>query len=65
MKLAKLYSRRSDGGVQEWRIEVDTQQGAYRTSSGIMGGVINTNQWTHSAAKRCAADGGGGKSGRL
>lgn len=51
MKLATLYSRRSDGGTQQWTIEVDTQQGAYRTSSGIKDGVINTNEWTHCEGK--------------
>lgn len=51
MKLPKLFSRRSDRQIQQWEIEVDTQQGAYRTSSGIHNGIINTNAWTHVEGK--------------
>jgi DNA ligase-1 len=44
MKLNKLYKRRSDGGVQEWEIEVSS--GRFRVTSGIKDGSLVTSEWT-------------------
>lgn len=49
--LPLLYSRRSDGGVQTWRIELLGSR--YRTHSGVVGGVETASDWTdakHSGA---------------
>lgn len=39
-----LYSKRSDGKLQEWSIEI--QGNKFRVCSGIVGGKIVVNQWT-------------------
>lgn len=44
MKLPVLYSRRSDGAVQEWTIQV--LKGCYRTISGLVDGEKVTSNWT-------------------
>lgn len=44
MKLAKLFKRRSDGGVQEWSIEVKDE--CFRVTSGIKDGSLVTSEWT-------------------
>ena len=43
---AKLYKRTSTGAVQQWQIEVDHNEGAYRTISGQVGGKLVTSEWT-------------------
>lgn len=47
--LATLFSRRSDGGVQKWSIEVDFDK--YRTISGVMDGQMTTSEWTRCVGK--------------
>jgi len=42
--LPTLYGRRSDGGVQTWRIEVEDNR--HRSIAGIHGGQLVTNEWT-------------------
>jgi DNA ligase 1 len=50
MKLAPLYSRRSDGKVQIWEKEVDGRK--HRSHSGIMDGEkIVTSEWTVCSGK--------------
>lgn len=44
MFLKKLYSRRSDGGLQEWQIEVEGNR--YRAISGMVEGAKVTAEWT-------------------
>jgi DNA ligase-1 len=48
-ELPMLYSRRSDGGTQNWQIEVYGPQ--YRTHSGIEGGAITASAWTTALPK--------------
>lgn len=48
-KLQKLYSRRSDGQLQSWEIEVDGSK--YRVTSGIVDGKLHTNEWTQCEGK--------------
>lgn len=49
MKLASLYSRRSDGKIQIWEKEVDGNK--HRSLSGIMNGEIVVSEWTICAGK--------------
>jgi len=42
--LPTLYKRRSDGGAQQWTIEVDGNK--YRTISGMVDGQLVTSEWT-------------------
>jgi DNA ligase-1 len=49
MKLPTLYSRRSDGQVQEWTTEV--QGDKYRFTSGIVNGALTESEWTVAKAK--------------
>lgn len=49
MLLPKLYSKRSDGGLQEWTIEV--QGDGYRTISGMVSGEKITSEWTRCQPK--------------
>lgn len=42
--LPTLYSRRTDGSVQTWNVEV--QDNKYRTISGIQNGSMVTSEWT-------------------
>jgi DNA ligase 1 len=44
MFLDKLYSRRTDGGLQEWTIEINDDK--YRTISGMVDGEKVTSEWT-------------------
>ena len=48
-----LYSRRSDGGVQTWKIEV--QQNKFRTVSGTQNGEQVTSSWTSCNGKNLKA----------
>lgn len=48
-KLHKLFSRRSDGGLQSWEIEVEGSK--YRVTSGMVGGKTHTNEWTEAKPK--------------
>ena len=45
-KLPTLYSRTSTGAVQQWTMEIDTDQGLYRASYGQVDGKIITTEWT-------------------
>jgi DNA ligase-1 len=49
MKLQKLLKLRSDGGLQQWEMEVVGCQ--YRVTSGAVGAQLHTNDWTTAAAK--------------
>jgi DNA ligase-1 len=49
MKLQKLFSRRSDGGLQQWVMEVEGSQ--YRVTSGAVGAKLHTNEWTVAVPK--------------
>ena len=49
MQLQKLYSRRSDGGLQQWVMEVEGSQ--YRVTSGKVGGKQAVNAWTVAVPK--------------
>jgi len=49
MKLPTLYSRRSDGKIQEWTIEVEDAR--YRTISGTAEGEKVTSEWTVCVSK--------------
>ena len=49
MLLPTLYSRRSDGAVQTWVMEVEGN--GYRSHSGIEGGSIVTGDWTYATPK--------------
>lgn len=49
MKLAPLFSRRSDGKIQIWEKEVDG--GKHRSHSGIMNGEIVISEWTVCVSK--------------
>jgi DNA ligase-1 len=49
-----LYSRRSDGGVQTWQVEVEG--GKFRTTSGIRGGNLTTSAWTQAKGKQGRSD---------
>lgn len=51
--LPRLFSRRSDGKVQFWQIEV--QGDGYRTHSGIVDGETVTSEWTRAVAKNVGA----------
>jgi DNA ligase-1 len=44
MLLSKLFSKRSDGGLQEWSIEIVGNK--YRTISGVVDGKLVTSEWT-------------------
>ena len=48
-KLQKLFSRRSDGGLQSWEMEVEGSK--YRVTSGMVGGKTHTNEWTEAKPK--------------
>ncbi len=51
MKLATLFSRRSDGKVQSWTVEIDGEM--FRTSSGIWGaGSDVVSDWTQCVGKQ-------------
>lgn len=49
MKLPTLYSRTSNGSIQQWTIE--TKDNQFRTSEGIKDGKITVNSWTTCAGK--------------
>jgi len=49
MKLKKLVSRRSDGGLQSWEVEVEGDK--YRAISGQVGGALVTAAWTVAKGK--------------
>ena len=49
-KLPTLYSRTSTGAVQQWTIEIDTDQGLYRALYGQVDGKIVTTEWTNVVA---------------
>ncbi len=49
MKLSTLYCRRSDGGTNQWEVEVDGAR--YRTISGVVGGSLVTSAWTECVVK--------------
>ena len=49
MKLETLYSRRGDGKVQEWTIEVEDDK--FRTLSGLTDGQKVISEWTIAKAK--------------
>jgi DNA ligase-1 len=44
-----LVKRRSDGGIQEWSIEV--VDNAFRVTSGKQGGKLKVNEWTYCNSK--------------
>ena len=44
-----LVKRRSDGGIQEWSIEVE--KNAFRVTSGKQGGKLKVNEWTYCTGK--------------
>tara|TARA_R110000824_G_scaffold6161_4_gene28309 strand:- start:1744 stop:2841 length:1098 start_codon:yes stop_codon:yes gene_type:complete len=44
-----LVKRRSDGGIQEWSIEV--VDSAFRVTSGKQGGKLKVNEWTYCNGK--------------
>tara|TARA_R110000744_G_scaffold248035_4_gene364478 strand:+ start:124 stop:1203 length:1080 start_codon:yes stop_codon:yes gene_type:complete len=44
-----LIKRRSDGGIQEWSIEV--VDNAFRVTSGKQGGKLKVNEWTYCTGK--------------
>jgi DNA ligase 1 len=46
MKLPTLYSKRENGGLQEWTIEVGAVSGEYRTIAGKVGCKMQTSKWT-------------------
>lgn len=51
-KLKKtLYKVRADGSLQVWCMQVDLEEGAYRTVSGKVGGKQQTGAWTYAKAK--------------
>jgi|TARA_R110001592_G_scaffold34436_18_gene118504 DNA ligase-1 len=47
--MQKLMKRRSDGGIQEWSIEV--VDNAFRVTSGKQGGKQKVNEWTYCNGK--------------
>lgn len=49
MFLPKLFSKRSDGGLQSWQIEVEGNK--FRTISGMVDGAMVTSEWTQCAGK--------------
>jgi len=49
MKMKTLVKRRSDGGIQEWSIEV--VDNAFRVTSGKQGGKLKVNEWTYCEGK--------------
>ncbi len=49
MKMKTLVKRRSDGGIQEWSIEV--MENAFRVTSGKRGGKHRVNEWTYCNGK--------------
>jgi DNA ligase-1 len=49
MKLKKLFSRRSDGGIQQWEMEVEGDK--YRAIVGKVGGSLVTAAWTTAKGK--------------
>ena len=49
MKLEMLFSRRSDGRIQEWTIEVEGDK--FRTISGLTDGKKVVSEWTVAIAK--------------
>lgn len=49
MNMKRLYSRRSDGGLQTWDLEVKGD--SYRVSSGKLDGKQHTNDWTKCVGK--------------
>lgn len=48
-KLPRLFSRRSDGGLQLWEVEVEGSK--YRVTSGMVDGKAHTNEWTQCVGK--------------
>jgi len=48
-KMQTLVKRRSDGGIQEWSIEVEGN--AFRVTSGKQGGKQKVNEWTYCTGK--------------
>jgi len=49
LKMQTLVKRRSDGGIQEWSIEVEGN--AFRVTSGKRDGKQKVNEWTYCAGK--------------
>ena len=49
MFLPMLYKKRSDGGTQEWHIEVEGN--AFRVTSGKQDGKKVTAKWTYCQGK--------------
>jgi DNA ligase-1 len=49
IKLPILYCRRTDGGINQWTIEVDGAR--YRTISGVVDGSLVTSAWTECVVK--------------
>jgi DNA ligase-1 len=45
----RLYSRRSDGGLQIWELELNGNK--YRVTSGAVGAKQHTNEWTECQGK--------------
>lgn len=48
-KYPRLFSRRSDGGLQIWDLEVEANK--YRVTSGMIDGKHHTNEWTECKGK--------------
>lgn len=49
IKYDRLFSRRSDGGIQTWDLELDGDK--YRVTSGAVGHKATTTEWTVCAGK--------------
>ena len=49
LKMQTLVKRRSDGGIQEWSIEIVGN--AFRVTSGKQGGKQKVNDWTYCTGK--------------
>lgn len=49
--MTKLYSRNSDGSINQWEPEIDLDGRAYRFHYGRVGGAIVSTEWTEPAAK--------------
>jgi ATP-dependent DNA ligase len=49
MIMNKLFAKRDGGGFQEWTIEYEGD--SYRSIAGMVGGKINTSEWTKCAGK--------------
>ncbi len=60
MKLPTLFSKRENGGLQQWTIEVEHD--GFRTIQGKQGGKLQVSEWTYCTGKNIgksnATDGG-------